>query len=76
MKELFAYGKAVTGDDLIDRQEVVEEIVRNVKGGQSLILVAPRRYGKTSVILEAISRLREEVIRTTLLRKTIKTCVS
>ena len=76
MKELFAYGKAVTGDDLIDRQEVVEEIVRNVKGGQSLILVAPRRYGKTSVILEAISRLREEVIRNTLLRKTIKTCVS
>jgi AAA+ ATPase superfamily predicted ATPase len=47
--------KAVSGDDLIDRQEVVEEIVRNAKGGQSLILAAPRRYGKTSVILEAIS---------------------
>ena len=76
MKELFAYGKPVTGDDLIDREEIVEEIVRNAKRGQSLILVAPRRYGKTSVILEAISRLREEVIRNTLLRKTIKTCVS
>lgn len=76
MKELFEYGKPVTGDDLTDREEIVEEIVRNIKGGQSLILVAPRRYGKTSVILEAISRLREEVIRNTLLRKTIKTCVS
>lgn len=76
MKELFVYGKPVTGDDLIDREEIVEGIVRNAKRGQSLILVAPRRYGKTSVILEAISRLREEVIRNTLLRKTIKTCVS
>jgi len=76
VKELFAYGKPVTGDDLIDREEIVEEIVKNAKRGQSLILVAPRRYGKTSVILEAISRLREEVIRNTLLRKTIKTCVS
>jgi len=62
VKELFAYGKPVTGDDLIDREEIVEEIVRNVKGGQSLILAAPRRYGKTSVILEAISRLRKEGI--------------
>ena len=34
MKELFAYEKPVSGDDLIDRQEVVEEIVRNVKGGK------------------------------------------
>ena len=76
MKELFDYGKPVTGDDLIDREEIVEEIVKNAKRRQSLILVAPRRYGKTSVILEAISRLREEVIRNTLLRKTIKTCVS
>jgi len=25
VKELFAYGKPVTGDDLIDREEIVEE---------------------------------------------------
>ena len=57
MKQLFPYGKPVTGDDLIDREEIIGEIVRDVQGGQSLILASPRRYGKSSVVLESLARL-------------------
>jgi len=60
MEQLFPYGKPVVGKDLIDRKEVISEIIYNVKGGQSLILASPRRYGKSSVILESLNRLKRE----------------
>ncbi|MDI6794243.1 MAG: ATP-binding protein [bacterium] len=60
MKQIFPYGRPVTGDDLIDRQEIIKDILFDVKGGQSVILVSPRRYGKSSVILETLSHLKKE----------------
>ncbi|MCK4401770.1 ATP-binding protein [bacterium] len=64
MEQIFSYGKPVTGKDLIDRESIVEDIVRDVKGGQSVILAAPRRFGKSSVILESLTRLKKEKIMT------------
>jgi hypothetical protein len=60
MEELFPYGKPVTGKQLIDREEVIEEICYNMRGGQSVILASPRRYGKSSVVLESLKRLKNE----------------
>ncbi len=60
IKQLFPYGKPVVGKDLIDRKEIISEIIYNVKGGQSVILASPRRYGKSSVILESLNRLKRE----------------
>lgn len=42
-------GQKVTGDDFYDRQELVDRLWRLIPG-QSVELVAPRRFGKTSVM--------------------------
>ena len=38
-------GKPVTGEHLIGRQEEIAAINRNLDMGQSVVLIAPRRYG-------------------------------
>ena len=49
----------VTDENLIGREKEVEEIKALLKIGQSVISIAPRKYGKTSLILEYL-KLREE----------------
>ncbi|MBU4443736.1 MAG: hypothetical protein L6422_08475 [Candidatus Marinimicrobia bacterium] len=53
----FPTGKPVTGNDLVGRESVVKEIIDYLKIGQSVTIIAPRRFGKTSVILEVIRQL-------------------
>ena len=60
MKELFPTGKPVVGEMLIGRVELLSELGSILDIGQSVILVAPRRYGKTSVALEVLERLRKK----------------
>ena len=44
-------GPPVKGDDFYDREEVVSDIW-NVLDQSSIFLVAPRRFGKTSIMLK------------------------
>lgn len=60
MKQLFPYGKPVRGKELIDREEIMDSILGDVMGGQSIILASPRRYGKSSIILEILSRIKRQ----------------
>lgn len=60
MTEIFQCGKPVTGEHLIGRKELVKQIVEMLKNGQSIMLSAPRRYGKTSVLLEVLTILKSE----------------
>ena len=53
-------GKPVKGNDLIGREEVIKEILAYLNMGQSVVLLAPRRFGKTSVIIELLSRLKAQ----------------
>lgn len=55
----FPTGVPVTGENLIGREKDVEDICELVKLGQSVILIAPRRFGKSSVLLEVLRRLKE-----------------
>ena len=52
-------GKPVTGHNLIGRGAELELIGRLLDQGQSVVLVAPRRYGKTSVLLEVMEQRRK-----------------
>ena len=58
LKPLFPAGPPVEGDGLVGREEVVQDIVRLLEMGQSVILMSPRRYGKTSVMIEVMKRLK------------------
>jgi len=53
-------GKPVTGNELIGRKNEVEIIIKTLMSGQSVALIAPRRFGKTSIMLEVIKKLNRK----------------
>ncbi len=58
MDNPFKFGSVVTGSDFADRRRELAELARELSGGQHLFLLSPRRYGKTSLILTLLDRLR------------------
>jgi len=60
MKNPFIYGEVVTGKDFADREIEMGEILRDLKDGQNIFLISPRRYGKTSLIVNALEQLQKE----------------
>ncbi|KAF5430937.1 hypothetical protein C5S39_06750, partial [Candidatus Methanophagaceae archaeon] len=60
MKNPFRYGEVVTGDDFADRETELKELTRDLKAGQTIFLISPRRYGKTSLIMNVLDTLQNE----------------
>jgi hypothetical protein len=50
----FVYSHPVTAEDVIDRDDETERLLRNVVGGHYVRLYAPRKYGKTSLLRRAL----------------------
>ena len=53
-------GRPVTGAELVGRAKEIKEILQTLKAGQSVVLIAPRRFGKTSIMMEVLNRLRKD----------------
>jgi AAA+ ATPase superfamily predicted ATPase len=53
---LFRYGSAVTGKFFYDRSDIQKRIGTLLVGGQSFMLKAPRRYGKTSLLKNVLQK--------------------
>jgi hypothetical protein len=51
-------GKPVSGADFTGREKEIRELVQMLNMGQSIVVIAPRRFGKTSVILNTLEQLR------------------
>jgi hypothetical protein len=49
----FTFGDLALDDAFTDRDEEVRELVSDMRNGQNVLLYAPRRYGKSSLILRA-----------------------
>lgn len=61
----FKYGKEVTGDQFYDRVEAGQLLSRHLTNGSAnVVMYAPRRYGKTSLVKNVLSRLNGEGVRT------------
>jgi len=60
MVEIFPCGKPVSGKNLIGRDRFVKEMITILKSEQSIMLVSPRRYGKTSILLEVLRKMKKE----------------
>ncbi len=60
MQNPFRFGSVVTGEDFADRRAELAELGRELRDGQHLFLLSPRRYGKTSLILTLLERLRRQ----------------
>jgi AAA+ ATPase superfamily predicted ATPase len=55
----FNYGTIVKGEYFYDRKEELERIVSTLIGGNNLVMFAPRRFGKTSLVFRAIEELEK-----------------
>ena len=53
----FQYGKVVEESYFIDRENELRDIKNTVKAGNNVILYAPRRYGKTSLIKKLLNEI-------------------
>jgi AAA+ ATPase superfamily predicted ATPase len=55
----FRYGIAVDDPYFIDREQEMKDYSKWLTTGQSLVIYSPRRYGKTSLILKLLKKLRK-----------------
>ena len=50
----FKFGTVVDGDFFTDRKEELPRVMQMLSGHNHLIIISPRRYGKTSLVRKAI----------------------
>lgn len=50
----FRFGNVVTGEYFTNREDEIKEIVSEIKAGQHIVLMSPRRYGKSSLVNETM----------------------
>lgn len=56
MENPFAFGRVVRGENFCNRKEEMELLRRTAKAKGSLIVLSPRRYGKTSLVINALEK--------------------
>ncbi len=50
----FAFGALALDDAFVDREEELAALLADLRSGQDVVLLAPRRYGKSSLALRAV----------------------
>ncbi len=56
----FQYGKIVSGNYFYNRKDEFARIKTILSGGNNLVLYAPRRYGKSSLVNKVLNKLENE----------------
>ena len=60
----FKYGKEVSGYQFYDRTESCDQLYHTLKDGSTnVVLYAPRRYGKTSLVLKVQEKFKAEGVK-------------
>ena len=60
----FQVGKPVSGNNFTGREKEIRELKQMLLNGQSVVLIAPRRFGKTSVMINTLEHLKHEGVYT------------
>ncbi len=63
----FRYGTIVTGEDFADREKEQEQLLKDLMSGQHILLYSPRRYGKSSLMVMVLKKLKEKGIMTSMI---------
>ena len=58
MDNPFVYGEVVPDEAFVDRETELDRLVADLGNGQKVFLISPRRYGKSSLIRQALDSLR------------------
>jgi len=53
----FQYGALALNESFTDRDTEIAELIADIRGGQDVVLFAPRRYGKSSLIWRVVQSL-------------------
>ena len=53
----FSYGTVVKANNFYDRKTECTKLVNTLSGGNNVVLYAPRRFGKTSLVFKVIEQL-------------------
>lgn len=59
MKNPFAYGRVVEGQDFCPRPKLEQLILNMLESGQNMVLHGERRVGKTSLVVHAASQMKK-----------------
>ena len=57
MQNPFVYGEVVPGESFVDRESELDRLIGDLAAGQKVFLISPRRYGKSSLIRQALNAL-------------------
>jgi hypothetical protein len=57
MTNPFVYGEIVPGESFVDREVELDRLIGDLAAGQKVFLISPRRYGKSSLIRQALVAL-------------------
>lgn len=64
MDKAFVYGMSVEGDNFTDRVKDTKRLKMDFENGINVILVSPRRIGKSSIVRKAIKEIDNPMIKT------------
>lgn len=56
----FRYGSIARGEYFADREVELQTLIEDARGGQDVVIISPRRLGKTSLVERALDELRKE----------------
>ncbi len=56
----FRYGALAFDEAFTDRERELRELKADIRNGQDVVVFAPRRYGKSSLVLRALKDLRRQ----------------
>ena len=60
MENPFAYSNYVIGESFCNRKKELSELLGYIKGSQNVLLYSHRRYGKSSLIRQVFSEIKEK----------------
>lgn len=60
MKTPFTFGKIAQDNDFTDRENETKRLVSNFNSSVNTILISPRRWGKSSLVLKAAGAVKEK----------------
>ena len=52
----FIFGKVVKGEHFCDREKEMAQVKKIVNSKQHMVIISPRRYGKTSLVINAMEK--------------------
>ena len=56
----FFFGEVVTGENFTNRVDEIKRLTSELRVGHNIFLISPRRYGKTSLVINVLEHLNKE----------------